>query len=351
MAARTPIAAVVVLALAAQAAVAADWAGLRMGETLENPAAGWVDPPAETAPATYDTHIQLMSLDGSACCDGVGCGDACGCGDTCGQQEQHDGCVDRFLPRSNLPFPLLKGLTEGRDVVLPLPLGTGVVWTELNRTVAVSDVRLGLGTVDPSSVERIDVPETKFHASTQIARVDLWVLPCLNIYGIAGHTRTTGSVDVVVSDFPLPVSPDVTIDVPVSMQGPTLGWGCTTGIGAKDWFAMLDVNKSWTTFSNLDGSLTALVVTPRVGLVVDRPLFKGEVHIGAMWQDTAQTVELTINHPLLGPGLKVEVDQFEPNPWNFLVGGLWALDERLQVMVEGGMGGRSYVVSGVTIRY
>lgn len=50
-------------------------------------------------------------------------------------------------------------------------------------------------------------------------------------------------------------------------------------------------------------------------------------------------------------GLHVQVDQIEPRPWNFLVGGLWAMDERVHLIVEGGMGGREYVISGLMVRF
>ncbi|KAA5546003.1 hypothetical protein FYK55_03595 [Roseiconus nitratireducens] len=300
---------------------------------------------------------------GQAECDGA-CDSCPSCSMRAGGDSSGSGCsrlaywnrpaenfVDRILPRSNLPFPLLKGLVEGRDVPLPLHLGSGVVFTEMDRNVAVSDVRLGLGDDTPMSVDRVSVPTSKFHASSQIARLDLWVLPCLNLYGIVGHTKSTGDITVTVDRFPLPGSPPVDLRIPVELKGTTAGWGMTTGIGAKNWFAMLDINKTWTDFSQLDSSLTALVIAPRVGMPIDRPCFKGEMHVGAMWQDTNQTVELTLDHPILGDGLHVEVDQFEPRPWNFLVGGLWAINERLLFMVEGGMGGRSYVISGITLRH
>lgn len=323
-----------------------------------------------------DSTSSTYTCDGVSCdraatslCDGVDtlCDSCCGvnatcdaksgtcpnCGGYCCTREgkTYDSCLDWILPRSHLPFPLLKGLVEGRDVTLPLPLGTSFVSSELNRHFIVDDIRLGLGPTIPTSAERISVPKSTFHASSQIGRVDLWVLPFLNIYGLVGHTRTTGDVDVTVDRFPFPFSPPVTINVPVVLEGPTAGWGATTGIGSKRWFAMLDINQSWTTFSQLDSTCTALVIAPRVGVVIDRPILKGEFHIGAMWQNTDQTVELTVNHPLLGDGLHVQVDQIEPRKWNFLVGGLWALDERFQLFAEGGMGGRSYIISGVTVRY
>ena len=85
-------------------------------------------------------------------------------------------------------------------------------------------------------------------------------------------------------------------------------------------------------------------------MVVDRPFFKGAIHVGAMYQDTAQTVELLLDTPQLGP-IEVHVEQFEPNKWNFLTGMLWGIDERLHLMLEFGMGGRSYVISGLTARF
>ena len=114
---------------------------------------------------------------------------------------------------------------------------------------------------------------------------------------------------------------------------------------------MLDLNQTWTQFTAVDSALTALIITPRVGLIMDRPWWKGEAHIGAMWQHADQTVSLTTNNPVLGNDLHVEVDQVEPRKWNFLVGGLYAIDERLHLFVEGGMGGRNYIISGVTVRF
>jgi hypothetical protein len=122
------------------------------------------------------------------------------------------------------------------------------------------------------------------------------------------------------------------------------------GIGTKKYFATLDANYTRTDFNQLSSELTALVITPRFGAVINQPCYKGAVHVGAMYQDTKQTVDVIIDQPTVGE-IRVEVDQFEPDPWNFLVGTLWAIDERLHAVVELGMGGRSYVISGLTVRF
>lgn len=114
-------------------------------------------------------------------------------------EQKKQSCFDPWLPRSCGHLPMMKQLVEGRDVILPPPLGIAYVMTALERHVSVTDIRVGI--------------------------------------------------------------------------------------------------------------------------------------IGAMWQDTAQTIEVIIDVPALGE-LDVSVDQIEPDPWNFLVGTLWAIDERLHAIVE-----------------
>jgi hypothetical protein len=265
------------------------------------------------------------------------------CGRKCCRNQ--GSCIDWLMPRSNLPLPLMKEMAEERGATLPLPLGASVIWTEMDRFVSVTDVRLGIGGNPPESAERFDVPDATFHASNQVARLDLWTVPFVNIYGIVGFTSTRGALTVNVEDFPLPGAAPITIPLEIQIQGPTAGFGVTGAVGTKDYFLTLDLNKSWTKFDSLNSSLTALVITPRVGKAFTEGWFKGEFHVGAMWQDTAQTIEVVVDD------IFVEVDQIEPDPWNFLVGGLWAIDERIHLMLEGGMGGRNYVISGITVRF
>lgn len=257
-------------------------------------------------------------------------------------------CLD-FLPRTDLCFPLLREAAEAQDVTLPLPVGFSVVSTVLKRHVVVDDVRIGLGNNPPRSLERVNVNEFDTHANSLIARADLWVLPCLNVYAVAGQTRTKGDLVVDVEQFPLPSSPPFSIPITIQLNGFTYGGGGTVAIGTPKHFATLDVNYTHTDFDLLANELFALVVAPRFGRVINHPCYKGEFHIGAMYQDTRQTVEIEQDSPV--GQIKVSVDQIEPRPWNFLFGTLWAIDERFHAVVELGFGGREYVISGLTARF
>jgi hypothetical protein len=273
-------------------------------------------------------------------------------GDACDAMEPDatKSCLDPWLPRTCLDLPLMKELAEERGVTLPPALGAGYVITVLQRNVAVSDIRIGLGGNPPESIERFSVDNFSTLSVNQIVRGDVWVLPCLNLYALVGETRSKGDLVATVNEFPFPSSPPIDIPIKIKLDGLTYGGGGTVGIGTKKVFASLDVNYTRTDFNQLSSELFALVIAPRVGAIVDRPWYKGEFHVGAMYQDTKQTVDVILDQPILGE-IRVEVDQFEPDPWNFLVGTLWAIDERLHAVVELGMGGRSYVISAVTVRF
>ena len=290
-------------------------------------------------------------------CDALGCDSACRSGRSrscgcCSCLQWYDGgsCLDHCLPRTDIGLPLLSSMADDRGVTLPLPVGGSLVATFMKRNVAVSEVRIALGNLPLSKIERASVNPFVSNAENQIARADLWVLPCLNVYGLAGHTHSYGSLVLDVEEFPLASSPDLQIPINFELNGFTYGGGATAAVGTKDYFAALDVNYSHTDFNELDNTLFAFVITPRFGAIINRKYFKGEIHVGAMYQDTKQTVEVLLEQPGLGQ-IAVEVDQYEPDPWNLLFGGLWGIDERLQIMIEAGVGGREYLITGATVRF
>ncbi|MCO6045980.1 hypothetical protein NG895_18940, partial [Aeoliella sp. ICT_H6.2] len=223
----------------------------------------------------YDEQFAPVAMQESCCDSLLGCGDSCGngCGDVCGNgsSDPHYSPVDRCIPRSNLPFPLCKEIAGDKAEKLLPPLGTSYVYTRLDRNVAVGEVRLSLGDNPLVPVDRVAVPTSTFRAQSHMSRIDLWVFPCVNVYGLVGHTQTKGDVLVEVDNFPLPTSDPVMIRAPVNLYGPTAGFGVTSAVGGDNWFASLDVNKTWTSFNKLDSSLTALVITPRVGLIIESP--------------------------------------------------------------------------------
>lgn len=133
------------------------------------------------------------------CCDSMPC-EYCddGC-DALGQKKETS-CFDPWLPRSCLGLPLLKGLAEQRGATLPPPIGASYVLTVLQRNVAVSDIRIGLGANPPQSLQRFSVDNFTTSSVNQLVRGDVWVLPCLNLYGVVGQTQSKGDLVATVEE-------------------------------------------------------------------------------------------------------------------------------------------------------
>ncbi len=311
---------------------------------------------SSTSSACDELGYPGISCDGISCdgtfdqsCDAMGCSNGnCwkdGCLDWC----DHGSCLDGWVPRIESCLPFMKEAAEERGATLPLPFGVSVISTTLRRNVVARDLKIGIGGGPLQPVERFSANPFRVLAKNQIARIDTWLLPCLNLYGLVGHTHSQGKLVIDVERFPFPGSPPFSFPVRVSLDGFTYGGGGTAAIGTPDYFLSLDVNYTYTDFNSLANKLFALVIAPRVGMVVDCPYYKGEFHVGAMYQDTAQTVEVKIEAPIVGD-IDVEVFQEEPKRWNFLVGTLWAIDERVHLVCELGMGDREYVIAGITMR-
>lgn len=170
--------------------------------------------------------------------DEYGSTHCCNCNCSC---VKRDSCVDWFLPRSNVDLPFMRERAEAMGATLPLPFGVSGVFTELNRSVAVSDLRVGIGDNPPESVERFKVGDLDAHASTQLARADVWLFPFLNVYGVCGRTRSSGEIIATIYDFPTPGSPEVSFPIDINLDGVTYGGGGTLALGTPKYFGTLDM--------------------------------------------------------------------------------------------------------------
>ena len=128
--------------------------------------------------------------------------------------------------------------------------------------------------------------------------------------------------------------------------------------GYKDFFASVDGNYTYSNIDLVDGDITTLTISPRVGLLVDAPAIKGSLAfwVGAMYMKYKQTVTDDINLNELDPRLPsvqidFKLDVKNDEPWNFIFGGQWEITKRWQIMAEGGVGGRKQLILGAFFRF
>jgi hypothetical protein len=127
------------------------------------------------------------------------------------------------------------------------------------------------------------------------------------------------------------------------------GWGTTVAGGYKDFFGMIDYNRTTT---DLDISFTdakATVISSRIGWNGKIGGFTGVLWVGAMYQDIAQILDIPID---IGEDtLLVSIEQATQVPWNYVIGGQWDINRSLSLLVELGFHKRKSQMVNLTYRF
>ena len=241
-------------------------------------------------------------------------------------------------------------LALDRGHELPLPFGITAAFTSMWTTPLVTEVRVGFNGADPVTVAPIALENLETETQILVTRVDGWILPFLNVYGIYGETWVDSSTDLTVPK-PGPGPPTIVLPVRISFNGPTYGAGSTLVVGYKSWFAMVDANYTRTDFNEFDSEIRKKTVSIRTGLQGRLGWLKGAIWVGTMYIDRRTLLEGTIMSGTAVDPIRFEVDQEFADPWNFLFGANWQPSPSWNVTVEGGVGPRQQVTAAVAYRY
>ena len=249
---------------------------------------------------------------------------------------------------------------------LPPPFGAGANFVLMNQGIDIRNVKVGIG--DPNfEIDDFGLSDARSHDTAITVRLDMWLLPFANIYGIFGSINGESELNLDISGItaglPIPgLPPNIkqgkTIDLNIHYSGTTYGGGMTLAGGYKDIFASVDGNYTYSNIDVVNGKVTTLTISPRLGLLVDSPAIKGSLAfwVGAMYMKYKQTVtddinlnELDSRLPSVQIDFKLDIENEEP--WNFIFGGQWEITKRWQVMAEGGVGERKQLILGAFLRF
>ncbi|CAM3867244.1 hypothetical protein RABR111495_16195 [Rahnella bruchi] len=282
-------------------------------------------------------------------------------------------------------FPIWGDEARARGYSIPLPFGVNLSYMNMRQNVDVdsitfSGLKLGAHPI-PSDMFNIDVAKTRERSQTENLRLDMWVFPFLNVYGLLGYTKGSSVSNVSVDADPsrytgldrviassvhnLNRSGDLKdIDFTLDFQGRTIGTGFTLAGGYGNWFTLVDTNYTRTDFDILDGSISAVTVSPRVGYRFTLPGVAGPSHlslwVGSMYQDVQQEFKGKLSdlhmpaelQPLISTvnqddDGRFDVKQHLNSPWNMLVGAQYEITQNFNVLSEIGFNDRnSFFLAG-----
>jgi hypothetical protein len=246
---------------------------------------------------------------------------------------------------------------------LPLPLGVSANAFSQKANFGVPKVTLGGrggGLLDIGNL--VQVTNVKIQETAWTARLDGWVLPFLDFYGVAGYVNGQGKVELRPAVLP---TRGPKFDFKLEYDGPTVGFGGTLAAGFKPIknrptmvFGLADLNFTRTfldfkhVVSSLDG-VDVMVFSARLG-VRERILKNsrlGDVHAslwgGCMYQGVQE--DMTGRLALTELNFRARVGAV--NPWNTIVGGRLEIGKNTVVTIEGGFGDRKSLMLEAAFRF
>ena len=232
-------------------------------------------------------------------------------------------------------FPLCKSMAGDRE--LPRPWGVGITLHQQDQDYSLGRLDVDIP-VDLALAQDVDVENTVGEANL---KVDLWLLPFLNVFGLLG--RIDGETTVNLTPF--------FSDLSIEYAGVVYGAGVTCAGGVGRYFGSLTATYTDTSLDASDSSVEAWVVSPKVGMTAHarggHPIV---FWVGAMYQEADEEHEGQITVPVFGP-VRYDVLLEEKEPWNYLVGLSTAVGEHVSIELEGGVGDRTQLTGSIGWRF
>ena len=277
-----------------------------------------------------------------------------------------------------LPFGV--DTMDRKGFTLPFPFGVAARLGFVDQTMSLREMSFDF---DVSSVNPEDVSITGSSTTdmTIMGRVDAWVFPFVNLYGMLGFLQgnsnikafvPAGTYDITVDnpfDFvgptTIPVSiPDFDLDAKGSYSGPLWGLGMELAAGRGRVYGSLDLNFQHTSLSSsgdlTGGSVEVFTVTPKVGMRLEPGTRgSGDLWVGASFMDSVKTFEGTLPTsqlapqlaPIVGDTFGYELQAESDETLAIIFGGRWTPKDGVELLIEVGAGARTQITGGIAKRF
>lgn len=229
--------------------------------------------------------------------------------------------------------PLLADDSEGprtiRGIELPNPVGLGVTFYSQNQPYETESMAVQYPGVDQGLLQNLNIENetTTFHL-----RLDYWVLPFLNVFGLGGNIDSSTRIELSQVELGLPITLD---DLIVNLDGTMFGLGGVLAFGGKKWFGTVAYQLTETNLKESDSAVSAWVLTPKVG----RRFNGGAGWIGGMYQQAQEEHNGIFDMPGIGD-IPYEVKLREQQPWNVVAGATYGITRHWIVTAQAGFGER-----------
>ena len=256
-------------------------------------------------------------------------------------------------------LPLGKSLAAGQE--LPLPLGVSANVFFLEQDLVAQSIKVDIPPLPlPTGVVQLppglpaQSAKLESRATSTTAKLDAWLLPFLNVYGVAGYVdgETTAS-GFSVGGLPPELASLLPNSFSIAYSGPVYGAGITLAAGYNQYFASVDANYTESDLDIGDSTIEAFVISPRIGVTGSLGGLNGSLYVGAMYQDVDEQQNGTANFPVMGQAVPVDYDVISEaeEQWNYLVGANLKAGESWNYGIEVGFSERTHVMATLNYRF
>ena len=259
----------------------------------------------------------------------------------------------------------LFGNSLAGDRELPRTWGIGIDYFSMRQPYQIDSLSL-IDTLDtpggpvPIDLAGLLVPDPSILDVNNDVRnfdlkLDVWVLPFLNVFGIYGQIDGDTTIDLRPLGLPLPPQ---TNSLTFSYDGDVFGGGVVLAAGGDKWFASVTATFTDTSLGgSFDSSVEATTIQPRIGLRAGSSL---EIWVGGYILDAEEkhsgTVDLDLG--LVGGMLPVDaqdvafdVDLSQKEDFNPSIGMHMMMSEAWESTIEIGFGDRRTALANFTYRF
>tara|TARA_Y100001934_G_scaffold281056_1_gene389546 strand:+ start:1309 stop:2142 length:834 start_codon:yes stop_codon:yes gene_type:complete len=256
-------------------------------------------------------------------------------------------------------LPLGKSLAAGQE--LPLPLGVSANVFFLEQDLVAQSIKVDIPPLPlPTGVVQLppglpaQSAKLESRATSTTAKLDAWLLPFLNVYGVAGYVdgETTAS-GFSVGGLPPELASLLPNSFSIAYSGPIYGAGITLAAGYNQYFASVDANYTESDLDIGESTIEAFVISPRIGVTGSLGGLSGSLYVGAMYQDVDEQQNGTANFPVMGQAVPVDYDVISEaeEQWNYLVGANLKAGESWNYGIEVGFSERTHVMATLNYRF
>ncbi|WP_318435800.1 TonB-dependent receptor [Photobacterium leiognathi] len=252
-------------------------------------------------------------------------------------------------------LPIWKEEAQALGYELPKPIGFNLSYMALEQNIDVNSIDLkGL----PIWIPELDMQAEQGSQTSEVLtlRADMWLFPFLNLYVLGGKMTGTSETAVNVHNKFLG---DYRIDnFKLDLDGYLYGGGVVLAGGYKQIFGLVDISHTETELTVIDGSISAWVISPRIGYDFYQQGLPLRVWGGAMYQNVEQSLSGKLSDLNLPPFIEniakngtFHIEQQLSTPWNPILGMQYQINPNLYLLAEAGFGDRTSLFTSIDFRF